>query len=72
MKPIDIIIIVLAALVVGGVIGLTLWRKKKGKTGCGCGCDGCSGCGNKSACATAKTAEEKYAEEKDETQNKTE
>ncbi|MBP3434549.1 MAG: FeoB-associated Cys-rich membrane protein [Clostridia bacterium] len=47
-----------AALVVAGVIGLTLWRKKKGKTGCGCGCDGCSGCGNRSACPTAQTADQ--------------
>lgn len=63
MKPIDIIIIVAAALVVVGVIGLTLWRKKQGKTGCGCGCNGCSGCGNKAECSTAKDAQEKYKEE---------
>ena len=58
MKPIDIIIIALSALVVVGVIALSIWRKKQGKTGCGCGCNGCSGCGNKTACDTEKKAEE--------------
>ena len=40
---IDIIIISLAVLVVAGVIGLTIWRKKHGKTGCGCDCSSCGG-----------------------------
>ena len=63
MKPIDIIIIALATAVVVGVIALSIWRKKQGKTGFGCGCSGCSGCGNKTACDTAKKAEEELQDE---------
>ena len=59
MQPIDIIILVTAIVVVGGVIALSLWRKKKGKTGCGCGCNGCASCPSKGDCATVKSAEEK-------------
>ncbi len=44
MKPIDIIILVAALAIVGGVIALSIWRKKNGKTGCGCGCSSCEGC----------------------------
>ena len=41
MKAIDYIIIALAAIGVLGVV-LHLWRRKKqGKNGCGCGCNGC-------------------------------
>lgn len=47
MTPMDVVIIVLAVLSVGGFIGVSIWRKKTGKSkGCGCGCD-CSDC---SAC----------------------
>ncbi len=42
MKPIDYVIIGLAALVVIGVAAYTIWKKKKGKGGCGCGCSGCT------------------------------
>ncbi len=45
---IDIIIISLAVLVVVGVIGLSIWRKKQGKTGCGCDCSHCGGSCKKS------------------------
>lgn len=58
MKPIDIIIIVLAALIVVGVIALSLWRKKTGKTGCGCGCHGCCGCVNGESCPSKRAADE--------------
>ncbi len=40
---VDVIIISLAVLVVAGVIGLSIWRKKQGKTGCGCDCSSCHG-----------------------------
>ena len=56
MKPIDIIIIVLAAVIVVGVIALSLWRKKTGKTGCGC--HGCSGCANGESCPSKRAADE--------------
>ena len=42
---IDIIIIALAVGVVVGVIVLSIWRKKQGKTSCGCDCSRCGGCG---------------------------
>ena len=41
MTPIDIIIIVLAVGIVGGVIALSIRNKKKGKTSCGCDCANC-------------------------------
>ena len=49
MNPIDIIIIVAAALTVVGVIGYSIWKKKKGITGCGCGC---ANCPSKGACGS--------------------
>ena len=43
MEPIDIIIIVVAALAVVGVVARQIWKKKTGKGGgCGCGCNGCT------------------------------
>lgn len=42
MKPIDIVIIVLAALAVIGVTAWRIIRKKQGKVGCDCGCSSCS------------------------------
>lgn len=55
MKPIDYILIIgIAALVVGVVIYLIV-NKKKGKTSCGCGC---SGCPNAGACGMSKNAKE--------------
>lgn len=50
MEPIDVIIIVAAALFVVGVIVWSIIRKKQGKSvGCDCGscngnCDGCKSC----------------------------
>jgi hypothetical protein len=41
VKPIDIVIVVAAGLIVLAVIGYSVWRKKTGKGGCGCGCKGC-------------------------------
>ena len=48
MKPIDIVLIV----VIAAVIGLAVWRvvrnKRKGKSACGCDCGSCNcGCGKK-------------------------
>lgn len=55
MKPIDVIILITSIAIVVGVTVLSLWRKKKGKTGCGC--NGCKGCPSKGACPTANAAE---------------
>ncbi|MBQ8322913.1 MAG: FeoB-associated Cys-rich membrane protein [Clostridia bacterium] len=52
MKPIDIVIIVVAALAVIGVVAWQIWKKKTGKGGGGCGC-GCEGCTNGS-CPSAR------------------
>lgn len=41
MKIIEIIILVAAAAIVAAVIVCGIIRKKKGKTGCDCGCSGC-------------------------------
>ena len=42
VKPIDIVIVAAAGLIVLAVIGYSVWRKKTGKGGdCGCGCKGC-------------------------------
>ena len=43
MEPIDIIILIAAVLIVGGVIAWQIIRKKKGKVGC-CDCSSCDGC----------------------------
>lgn len=44
MKPIEIIVIIACALIVGGVIISSIINKKKGKTSCGCNCANCLGC----------------------------
>ena len=68
MGPIDILIIILAVLTVGGVVVYTIWKKKNGKGGCGCGCRGCPSAGScslASNCPSAKnntSAEEKQEE----------
>ncbi len=41
MKAIDWILIGIIALAIGGVIAYLIKRKKEGKSGCGCGCQGC-------------------------------
>ncbi len=43
MSPVDIVILILAVLCVGGAIALALWRRKTGRSGCGCS-SGCAGC----------------------------
>lgn len=40
MKPIDIIILIVAVVIVGGVIALSVIRKKQGKS-VGCDCASC-------------------------------
>ncbi len=57
MKPIDVIILVVAAVFVIGVVAFSFWRKKQGKTGCGCDCGGCQGCSRQANCLTAKNAQ---------------
>ena len=52
---VDALIIGGAALVVAGTVTLSVIRKKKGQTGCGCGCSGCPSAG---ACAAAKKQQE--------------
>jgi len=51
MTPIEIIVIIAAVLIVGGVIVKSIIDRKKGKTSCGCDCSNCSGscscCGTK-------------------------
>lgn len=51
MEPIEIIIIIAAIAIVAGVIVSAIVRKKKGKTGCDCGCSSCPHC---VACRSAK------------------
>jgi CHASE2 domain-containing sensor protein len=52
MEPIDVIILIAAVSVVGGVIAWAIKRKKQGKGIC-CDCSSCSG--NCAACCAAKT-----------------
>lgn len=52
MKPIDILLLIGAALLIGGIIAYLIVSRRKGKhVGCGCGC---SGCPNASACGGGK------------------
>lgn len=61
MKPIDYILLIGAALIVGGIIAYLVISKRKGKNvGCGCGC---SGCPNAGACHSGKAVEPKKEEE---------
>ena len=50
MGPVEIIVIVAAALFVAAVIGWNVYRRLTGKSGgcedCGYGCGGCHGCGH--------------------------
>ena len=55
MQPIEIIVIVVCALIVIGVITMSIINKKKGKTSCGCNCANC-----KNSCS--KKGEEKNEE----------
>ena len=49
MKIIEIIILVAAAAIVAAVIVCGIIRKKKGKTGCDCGCPYHGACSSKKA-----------------------
>ena len=61
MKPIDYILLIGGALIVGGIIAYMIITKRKGKNiGCGCGC---SGCPNAGACHSQPKQEEKETEE---------
>lgn len=60
MKPLEILIIVLAALLVAFTVGYNIYKKKKGKSSCGCA--GCSGCAYKDTCASVKKEADKDAE----------
>ncbi len=72
MKPIDIVILALVALLVVGIIVYVLWKKKKGEK-IGCGCGGCNGCGSANACPSMQKAqEETQSEEKANIENKEE
>lgn len=65
MKPIDIILIVALAVLIVGVIAYLIVKRKKGQTGCGCGCSGCPSAGT---CAATKNT----AKKPEETENKSE
>ena len=39
---VEILIIAALALAVGGIIAKLISDRRKGKSGCGCGCDGCA------------------------------
>ncbi len=41
MTPLEIVVIIMCVLVVGGVAFGAIIRKKKGKSSCGSGCAGC-------------------------------
>jgi len=56
MKPIDIIILIVAVAIVGGVIALSVIRKKQGKS-IGCDCASCNG-----NCCSCKKSEEQDAQ----------
>lgn len=47
----EILIIVGAVLFVTAVTTISIIRKKKGKTSCGCGCAGCTGCKDRTSCS---------------------
>lgn len=63
----DIIVVFVIALCLAAVLWYHISRRKKGETGCGCGCSGCSmpsGCGafgghNASSCAACGPASDK-------------
>ena len=55
MKPIDIIVICIVALIVLCAIAYIIMEKKRGG-GCGCGCNGCPHAGACHSNAAQKTA----------------
>lgn len=66
MKPIDVIIIVVLALIVGGILAWIIVNKIKGKN-IGCDCGGKGGCASCSSCSSCPSAGncngEKYSTE---------
>ena len=47
MKPVDIIVLIVALAIVGSFVRIAIWRKKTGRSkgfGCGCDCGSCAGC----------------------------
>ena len=56
MGFVDIIVLVAAVASILSFIGVTIWKKKTGRSnGCGCDCDGCS----YSSCPSAKITQER-------------
>ena len=49
-----IIVSSVLVIAVGAVIFTMIKNKKKGKSSCGCGCSGCSGCTANSKCSGEK------------------
>lgn len=62
MKPVEVAIVVIAVAVVAAVVVCGIIRKKKGKTGCDCGCSGCPYGGR---CSSAKSEKQTSDSEKD-------
>ncbi|MBQ2740260.1 MAG: DUF2749 domain-containing protein [Clostridia bacterium] len=65
MQPIDIIILIVAVAIVGGVIAWQIIRKKQGKGGCceSASCSACSGrCGSCGGCQSCSTKEDEKQE----------
>ena len=54
MTWVDIVIIIVAAAVVASAVVGAVYRKKKGKTSCGCHCANCPSAG---ACRLAKNGQ---------------
>lgn len=60
LQPIDIVLLTAIGALVAGIVVFLFVQKKRGKTGCGCGCQGCP---HAEACGGAKT--DRNAEGKD-------
>ena len=57
----DLIVVLVIALCLAAVLWYHISRRKKGETGCGCGCSGCGASGghNASSCAACGPASDK-------------
>jgi len=60
IKPIDIIIIAVLAAAIVGIVAFLVIRKKKGISGCGCGCTSCPHAGG---CPSSKEKTEEKKED---------
>lgn len=62
----DLIVVLVIGLCLAAVLWYHVSRRKKGETGCGCGCSGCSasGGGSASGCAACGPAGNKKKIEK--------